>query len=95
MGNREWETGTRITSIVHGRLRLAQVANSVHVNSQIYFILSHTNWKACNENARSYAGTITNSDNRLVTAQFKLIWAKTFKKPKNNKNINVTHLKSL
>ena len=81
--------------LAHFTTFTSNLTNPTRINpyrSQIDFILVHTNWKTCNTNARSHAGTIANSDHRLVTAQFKIIWTKIFKTPINNKNIIATHL---
>lgn len=65
------------------------------IRKQIDFIIAHKNWKSCGKNARSYSGTLTTSDHRLVIASFdKINFSRIHKEDNRNKNIQVDHIKN-
>ena len=59
------------------------------VNNQIDYILMDVNKKHCLMNARSYAGTETYSDHRLVIAKIQADWTSLYKKINNKKKQEV------
>ena len=53
--------------------------------SQIDFILCNSSSKPFLQNARSYGGTLTTSDHKLVICKLSIIWDKIWKKPATRK----------
>ena len=74
----------------------SQPKNKVNpIRKQLDYVLAPFSWKINNTNSRSYSGTLTKSDHRLVKCTFKINWLKVYKaKTVNNKNITVNHLRN-
>ena len=57
--------------------------------SQIYFVICTQNTKSTLENARSYGGTMTTSNHRLVVCDIMIKWNKLSKPKSQNTNLNL------
>ena len=62
--------------------------------NQIDYILVRKQHKRMLTNSRSYSGTSTNSDHRLVMTKMNVKWSKAYKNRKNDETINIDKLKN-
>ena len=71
-----------------GEIRIEKKNNSVKkVYNQIDYILIHRNKKQNIRNARTYAGTETSSDHKLLVLEFESDWVKMYRKINKKKEV--------
>ena len=78
-----------------GNRKDSRTNKMVEIYNQIDYIVCTRKSKSCLVNSRSYAGTVTSSDHRLVVTRFNIEKYKLWKSPSNNKNTTVVNSAAL